>query len=124
MASSTGLFLVVGALFIALSVPLMRRRVKPNRFYGLRVGATFADEWVWYEGNSKSGRDLFVLGVGISLMALALPLVPGMTSGREAALLAGLSGVGAVAMAVIGVRRANRLLRNRTAGTGDREASP
>jgi hypothetical protein len=37
-----------GSLFVALGIPLMRRRVPPNGAYGLRVPATCADEQAWY----------------------------------------------------------------------------
>lgn len=56
-------FVLVGALFIGLAVPLILRRMPPNSFDGLRVSATVADEWVWYEANARSGWDLLWLGV-------------------------------------------------------------
>lgn len=113
------MFLSVGALFVALSVPLMRRRVKPNMLYGLRIRATLADERVWYEANAKSARDLLVLGLGISVLAVGLPLVPGMTTGLHMAILLGVTSVGVVVMTATGISRANRLLRNREAGADD-----
>jgi uncharacterized membrane protein len=68
-------FTAIGALMIALAVPLIQRRVKPNGLYGLRLPATFADEWVWYEANARSGRDLLILGVVEVAVALAAPLI-------------------------------------------------
>ena len=117
------IFLSVGALFVALSVPLIRRRVKPNMLYGLRIRATLADERVWFEANAKSGRDLLVLGLGISVMAVGLALVSGMTSELHMAILVGVTGIGAVVVTATGVSRANRLLRNREVGTDDGERS-
>ncbi|RMD62291.1 SdpI family protein [Candidatus Parcubacteria bacterium] len=55
--------LILGVLFIVLAIPLIRRRVPPNHWYGLRVPATFAHERVWYEANARMGRDLLVLGI-------------------------------------------------------------
>jgi SdpI/YfhL protein family len=56
------LFPAVGVLFVILGWPLAARRVWPNRWYGLRVTATFADERVWYAANAVVGRDLMALG--------------------------------------------------------------
>lgn len=108
------LFAGVGLLFCCLAIPLMLRRVPPNGLYGLRVRATFADPGVWYEANARFGRDFFILGLGQIALALALPIVwPNITAetfdyGNMAFLLSGVLATG-----VIGVRRANRLLRSR-----------
>lgn len=53
----------VGVLLIALAIPLMRRRIKPNWMYGVRFPATMADESVWYDMNARGGRDLVGIGV-------------------------------------------------------------
>lgn len=58
---------------------MIRRRVTPNALYGLRVPAAFADEWVWYEANAQSRRDLRRLGVLVVVLAMLPPFVPGIT---------------------------------------------
>ncbi len=50
------LFVTVGLLIVGLSVPLMRRRVKPNYLYGFRTPKTMSSEQVWYEANAYAGR--------------------------------------------------------------------
>ena len=109
-------FVGTGFLFVVLSLPLIARRVPPNALYGLRVPATFADEEVWYEANARSGRDMLRLGVALIVLALVLPLT-GIALGVYALVWAAVSVVGALLMAVVGWRRANRLLRSR-AGRG------
>ena len=116
MLGSAILFTLVGLLLAGVSVPLMRRRVPPQRGYGLRVPATFADEWVWYEANARSGRDFLVFGLAFAALAAALPLFAEIddsayTLAMTAVLVAGVS-----AVAVVGTLRANRLLRQRNAG--------
>ncbi len=106
-------FAGVGALFIGLAIPLMRRRVPPNALYGLRVPATFADEWVWYEANAQSGRDLFVLGWIEVFYAVLLPLIPHMNAEKYALANVAYLLIGMLGFAVIGWRRANRLLYER-----------
>ena len=113
MTFSPLIFVLVGALFIALALPLMNRRVKPNRLYGVRVRATFADEAVWYEANARSGRDMLLLGVLICLLAVGLPFVNGISPELAIWILIGVTFFGVVVTAAVGISRANRLLRER-----------
>jgi uncharacterized membrane protein len=107
----TLLFAATGFLFILLSIPLIRRRVPPNGLYGLRVPATFANEWVWYEANARSGRDLLRAGIIVLVLSLVLPLT-GVDERVYALSMAVVFVTGALALAVVGWRRANRLLRD------------
>lgn len=116
MALSVIMHVLVGALLIAISIPLARRQVAPNPTYGLRTRATLADPEVWYEVNASSGRDMVRVGAAVVVLALVLALVPGITENQhliacEAALLGGVVGV-----AVVGSRRAARMLRERSGG--------
>jgi len=56
------LFALTGLLFVGLSVPLIQKRVPPNRFYGFRTPKTLSDPKIWYEVNHISGIDLFLAG--------------------------------------------------------------
>ena len=116
MALSVIIHVLVGALLIAISIPLARRRVAPNHTYGLRTRATLADPDVWYEANAISGRDMIRVGVAVVVLAPGLALVPGITEGQhliacEAVLIAGVVGA-----ALVGSRRATRMLRERGGG--------
>jgi uncharacterized membrane protein len=71
----TSALLVTGLVLVAAGVPLMHRRVPPNRWYGIRFPSTLADERTWYAVNARSGRDLLILGVAITLLSLGAPLV-------------------------------------------------
>ena len=113
MLGLTIVFSAVGLLFVGLAWPMIRRRVKPNALYGLRVPATFADEWGWYEANAQSGRDLRRLGVLVVVLALLLPFVPGITDTVSAMTIAAVLGSGAVFCTAIEWKRANRLLERR-----------
>ena len=57
------LFTGVAGLIMALAVPLMRGRVKPNSLYGLRTERTLRDEDAWYRGNAYAGRLFFRTGL-------------------------------------------------------------
>lgn len=111
------LFAILGLVTIALSVPLLLRRVPPNPVYGLRVPATFKDEQVWYDANAACGRDLLLFGVVIAVLAVVLP-VAGVRDMMLAVTWAVVTGVGGMVVAVIGWARANRMLRERQEGRG------
>lgn len=98
------LFTAVGLLFIALAVPLQRRRVKPNALYGLRVPEALADEVVLHEANARSACDLLWLGVATTGLALALGLrwLPGMAEAVYATVCVGALLLGVVVYAVRG----------------------
>src|SRR2546422_9578340 len=109
-------FVAIGLLSIVIGLPLARRRVPPNRWYGLRLPATFADEYVWYETNAAGGRDLMVLGAIVAGVALILTQLATLSAAQYAGLCSGVFVGGSSAMMVRGWRLANRLLRERRAG--------
>ena len=66
--------LVASGLFlVGAGVPLMRRIVPPNRWYGVRLRSTLADERIWYAVNERTGRDLIVLGIMVLFVAFGVP---------------------------------------------------
>ena len=117
----TVLFVAAWSLIIGLSIPLVLRRVRPNAWYGLRVTATFADEWVWEEANAKSGRDLVVLGIVGIVLALGLRGLPPLAYMVVNAVTAT---AGALLVAAVGIVRANRLLRTRRSAAAADETEP
>ena len=108
MRGLTIVFSAVGLLFVGLAGPMIRRRVKANALHGLRVPATYAAERVWYEANAQSGRDLRRLGVLLVVLAMLLPLVPGIPDTVYAMTIAAALGIGAVFCTAIGWTRARR----------------
>ena len=64
-----------GLILVGAGVPLMRRIVPPNRWYGVRLRSALADERIWYAVNERSGRDLTILGITVVLVALVVPVV-------------------------------------------------
>ena len=66
---------VACALIALLGVPLLLRRVKPNRIYGLATQRTLADAAAWYDVNAFLGWALIassaVTALGLSLMPQA-----------------------------------------------------
>ena len=62
--------LLIGGLCIALGIPLALGKIKPNSFYGFRIGKTLNDESVWYKVNEFTGRAF--IGSGVATIALVL----------------------------------------------------
>jgi hypothetical protein len=75
--------LVAGLLFVALALPLYRRRI-PRGGYGVRFAAALKSDRAWYAINAHAGRRTIQLApvlVVIGLYALIVPvdLTPGLT---------------------------------------------
>ena len=79
-----------------------------------RVPATFADEWVWYEANAGTGRDL--LYGGLCQLAAALLLLPVPTI-AYAIINFGVILASTLWMVGVGMSRADRLLKQRREGS-------
>jgi len=109
---------LLGSLFIALSIPLVQRRVSPNRCYGLRIPATFADETVWYEANARAGSDLLKLGLLLIAVGAGLYLLK-MPSGVEVLLWFVIVEGGVIGLLIRNWRFANRLLEKQQSSQGE-----
>jgi len=84
-------------LLIGLSIPLIKRMVAPNSWYGFRVRQTLEDPAVWYEANAYSGKCLLWAGVVMLAGSVALFGVPSLDGPAYATACA------VVAFAAIGV---------------------
>jgi len=79
MAVLLAFYVGTGLLLIGLAVPLIRRKVRPNGWYGFRVRQTLADPEAWYAANAYAGKCLVVVGVITVLTAVGLYRMPGIT---------------------------------------------
>ena len=69
-----GFFVTIGIFYIGLSMPLIRRQVKPGSI-GCRTAKTLSSERAWYDGNAYAGRIGFRVGMVLIVVAIALYLV-------------------------------------------------
>jgi len=98
-----------GLILVGVGFPLMRRRVPPNHWYGVRIPSTLADEHTWYAVNERCGRDLIVVGTAVVLVALVAPIVlPHWRPEWRALLVAVVLIAGLVAMTIRAIRHARR----------------
>lgn len=85
--------IAVGIVLIAVSIPLVRRKIKPNYGYGFRIAKAFESEENWYRINEYGGRQMIrwsAVLVLIGVVALLIPLGP---EDQALALLFGLAPV-------------------------------
>lgn len=61
----------MGALLIVMGIPLIRRLVPPNRFYGFRTSLTSGDPAIWYAVNALTGKCVICTGVVLVMLAAA-----------------------------------------------------
>jgi uncharacterized membrane protein len=62
----------VCALSLLVSLPLIFRKVPPNRVYGYRTRATLSDDSLWYAANAYFGRCLLLASICSAVAALVL----------------------------------------------------
>ena len=104
-------FVGIGIVCFSVGLPLAGRRIPPNRWYGVRLRATFADESIWYETNALAGRDLVVLGV--LFVALTMALLDRVPTATYVLWCGPVLVLGSIVAMVRSVRLANRLWRER-----------
>jgi hypothetical protein len=73
------MYVVFGILLVALSIPLIRRKIPPNGLYGFRIPKTLNHPDLWYEANYRIGWWLLVSGAAIVLAGVGLSFVPGIS---------------------------------------------
>lgn len=65
-------FSLIGVLYIGLGLPLLRGRIRPNRWYGCRTKKTLSDERIWFAVNRVTGRDLIIGGISLIITAASI----------------------------------------------------
>ena len=104
----------LGVLLLALGIPLMRRRVKPNWIYGVRFPSTMADESVWYDMNARGGRDLVVISVlYLVILTIAWLFGAGWSSAARFLIPVGFLAVALVGSTIYLAIASSRMLRER-----------
>lgn len=121
IAALTGLVTALSGL------PLVRRRVPPNCWYGFRTPRTLRDERVWYEVNAYVGRLLVWYGLAILVTGGLMALAPPLPEDVLVAVFLAVVFAGLVALLVLSFRQLNRLWRRyhreEATGTADSDAS-
>ena len=72
------MFVVLGLLLCAISVPMILEKVKPNWLYGFRTPTTVNNPEIWYPVNAYAGKVLFLVGAAFAAASVVFAVVPGM----------------------------------------------
>ena len=72
------MYLFGGMLLVALSLPMIAGRIKPNPYYGFRVKETLKDESVWYRVNRFAGLRFLLTGLLFCAAVLGLYQIPAL----------------------------------------------
>ena len=63
-------------LIIAVSIPLIMRKVKMNYFYGIRIKKSFESEENWYAINAYGGKQLVIWSIPMLLAGALCFFIP------------------------------------------------
>ena len=79
------LLVFTGAGIVLICTPLLLGWIKPNAFYGIRLGAAFRSGQKWYQLNAYGAQQLILWAAVMMLPAsvsASMTTRPGPTSGR------------------------------------------
>lgn len=63
-------------VIITLAIPLVRGRISPNGFYGVRLPESFQSDDAWYSINRFGGKRLILWSVPLLLVGIACFFLP------------------------------------------------
>jgi uncharacterized membrane protein len=67
--------IIVSALLMAISIPMILQKVPRNRFFGFRTRYTLSTDEVWYRANRIAGIALFLAGLFWLMAAHLVPVI-------------------------------------------------
>lgn len=68
--------LLTGIVLIAISTPLVKRRIGPNQWYGFRISKAFQSNELWYDINEYGGRQLIIWAIPMIITGVACLFIP------------------------------------------------
>ena len=99
--------------------PLARRRIAPNRWYGVRVASTLSSPAIWYEANAVCGDGLVRMGLVLLVVGIALRFVPGLPEIGYVAICLAVFLVGSIRATARSLGTAKRLAARHAGARGD-----
>jgi uncharacterized membrane protein len=69
----------IGFLIILLCIPLVKRKIKMNRWYGMRIPKSFKSEENWYNINEYGGKIFIYWSIPIVLIGIIVLFLPPLT---------------------------------------------
>ena len=113
MESVLLIYFGVGFLFVGISLPLIKRKIKPNNWYGVRLPQTMKNAEVWYEDNVISGRHLFFFGLAICFLTIILYFGEFFSLNLSFSIMTFLILAGTITIAILAMRVTNKLRKKK-----------
>jgi len=66
----------IGFLIILLCIPLVKRKIRMNRWYGMRIPKSFKSEENWYKINEYGGKIFIYWSIPIVLIGIVSLFLP------------------------------------------------
>ena len=107
------IFFAIGVLIIGLCIPLIRRKIKPNRFYGFKTPKTLSDPDIWYPVNVYSGKWGLVMGSAMILVGSILYPFESIDEVSYGLIVGGLTFLMGILMVVLSVLYLRRIVREK-----------
>jgi hypothetical protein len=86
-------------LFIGISIPLIKRKIKMNSLYGIRIKKSFQSEDNWCNINEYGGKELIIWSIPIILAGLILFILP--VNSQYQGALSFILGIGTISVCVL-----------------------
>lgn len=102
-------FLVAGILFVVMSIPLIKRKIKINHWYGIRLPQTMTDENIWYEVNEIMGKYLLIFGIIVVILSLVLFLMPMVSELTAVIIISIFLLIGSIRIAMLAMKLSSNL---------------
>ncbi len=65
-----------GLFIIAICIPLVKRKVKMNRWFGMRLPKSYTSEENWYKINEYGGRQFIYWSIPLALSGVMFFIMP------------------------------------------------
>ncbi len=65
-----------GVIFIAFCIPLLKRKIKMNYWYGFRISKSFESEKNWYDINAYGARKFIIWSIPMILLGFSCLFIP------------------------------------------------
>ena len=65
-----------GLIFIAICIPLLKRKVKMNDWYGFRISKAFQSEENWFSINAYGAKKLIICSILMILIGILCFFIP------------------------------------------------
>jgi hypothetical protein len=70
------MYIIVGLILMAISIPLKNGKVSMNHFYGVRLKKSYSSEKNWYLMNTFGGKQLLYWSAVLAVIGLNIFFVP------------------------------------------------